>query len=280
MPKTKERQRKALMKSTKTQDATLEAIKAMIDDSVARSGESITVECGRFTATGVTGVDNAPTHAKADWVLTCEDSGSQLYITHKAEGFSHNGYGSVGTKAFASKSRYRSPKIWAFAKWARAYCIEHQETEISNGIMHWRGNGYRGVWCVPPKELQALIVFGPEYQVRNPRYGLFNCHVSAIGDPELTQIDGASRYRLTFKRGLHSNGEIPDGDDEPILCIGSRIGQQMHTYLTANVGGSVEGFAGWVGVFPSRILNGQSPKGARLEPIPWPGAKLLDFMPQ
>ncbi len=266
--------------SLTAQNECFDLLRYQLKEAISKCGGPITVECGKFKASEVEKVTNAQVAAKADWVLTGHAALGELFLTHKATGFCHNGYGSVGTKAFPSRSPYHEPRIWAYAKWARAYCQSNHDTELREGILYWKAGTPRGVWCIPPPDIQNLIVYGPEFRMQDPRYGALNCHVAAIGSPRLEQTDKPRTYRLRFSSGLSSNGEVPGGDDEPILCIASRVGSQKHTYLTSTAGGREVGFAGWVGVFPRRILNSQSPKGRNLEEVKWPGDELEPYLPQ
>ena len=124
--------------------------------------EGVTVTCGRFTVHNVTGAVKAPPRAKADFQLMSGDE-PRLFISHKAAGFSHNGYGSGGKKAYPHRSPYRSPIIWQFARWAAEYCVRTQQVKIdARRLFRWTGPE-RGIWCVPPRDIGNLIVYGPQF---------------------------------------------------------------------------------------------------------------------
>ena len=233
------------MKSLAAETKALQIINDAIAHAVPSPGGAITIACGRFTETGITHAQKAERSDKADFILMAKES-PKLYISHKANGFCWNGYGSGGKKAFEHRSPYRDKKIWEFAKWAANYCVTHQKTRVvREGIFEWTGPE-RGVWCFPPASVQNLIVYGPKF---DESYGPFNCHIAAVGEPILE--NSGDCFRLSFNGGVESNGDIPKEGDAPIISIGGRIGAQTNTYLTDEK----TGFHGWLGFFPYRLIE-------------------------
>lgn len=227
------------------------ALRALQDQlaTIMRSG-GVTINCGRFSVANITGGAKAPASAKADFVLM---SGHQprLFISHKATGFSHNGYGSGGNKAFPHRSPYRSELIWEFASWAADYCMRTQQTTVdASGLFRWTGPE-RGIWCIPPRNVGNLIVYGPRFG--ESAYGLYNCHVAAVGAPRLASAPEG--YTLSFDGGIESNGDIPRGDDAPIIGIGGCIASQKDVYLLRKDGAGIRGFHGWLAFFPYRLVR-------------------------
>lgn len=246
----------------------LERLNGLLADATCLHKDGARIRCGHFTVQGITQVKKAPSTAKADFIL-CSQEGPELYISHKDANFSWNGYGSVGRKAFLHRSPYRDHVIWNYAKWAADYCLQNQATRFAeDGFFEWCGEE-RGVWSTPPSRVQNLIVYGSSF---GANYGLHNCHVAAVGRPNLALVGGI--FELTFEGGLTSNGDVPAELDSPIIAIGGRIGSQKHRYLLTES----TGFFGWLGVFPLRLIRGgiASPnrqrrgKGDGLVQIEWP----------
>ena len=253
--------------TTKTQDAVLSSLKASIKNAVDQHGGPIDLKCGNFSCGDVIAIQECHRASKADFKIVSK-AGNHGYISHKAANFSHNGYGSVGWRAFDGRSRYKNRQIWAYAKWALEYCKKHQGGTCMDGVFTWKEGGLRGVWSFPPKAVQNAIVYGPEYGGNRSE---FNCDLAAVGQGTLTPDAAKKTFELTFDT-LTSNGDVPMDDDEPILCIASSVGSQTKIYRTS----ITEGFRGWVGVFPKRILKSHSSKGKGLQELSWPSDSELN----
>ena len=272
-------------KNLKAEQQTLESLTQKFNE-VTRNGSSpISVECGIFRVEGVTGVQKAPAKVKADFMLM---SGTTpvFWISHKAACFGHNGYGRGGAKAFPSRSPYHCPTIWRFARWAAEYCINDpkQPTEIDgNGFFKWT-TPQRGLWCIPPKKVANLIVYGPQF---GHAFGPLNCQVAAVGGPVLTQSKKGG-LRISFER-LTSNGAVPEGTDAPVIGIGGCIGAQEDKYQLYQqpVGNQCQimGFHGWLAFFSYGFVQEAEMRAQTREPgrgkadgmirVAWPADKIL-----
>ena len=268
----------------KTETRVLGELDEAIKSSVKRNGgRGIRLRCGAFNLASATRCVKGTGSGKADFVIGGQAvDDEKLFISHKAEGFSHNGYGSGGSKAFPSRSPFHSERAWNFVRWAVEHCRgnpEHGMHLEHDGLLRWTGR-YRGVWCIPPEEVKRLVVYGPK--PRAP-FGPLNCHLSAVGDPifSVTNGDGGLTLHIDFPSGLCSNGvDLPGGDDEPIICIAAPIGAQKHEYLlTPDASKAIRGFHGWLGFFPYRLIakaeqaaaaGRAGGKGADLERVVWP----------
>lgn len=233
-----------------------------IDEFLGKSGHPVTIICGSKIIEDVVHCQRVEGGAKADFSLIDSKGQNIFFISHKQSGFGHNGYGSLGNKAYPSRSPTKNPQIWEFMKRAREECLRmYPVQEDPNGIVKWKNSPYRGIWCVPPVNIQNEIIFGPDY---GDKPSIHNCDIVAIGEPCFKSVEG--KYELTFGDAVLFNGNPSHEKYRPILVVAGRIGQQEHVMYTV---GTKVGIEGWLGAFPIWTID-ELAKTKNLKKIEWP----------
>lgn len=236
---------------------------ASLGELIKRTKPPIIVQCGSLAPVeGVVDCTDLSNSLKADFALVNAEGKEVLYISHKASRFGYHGYGSLGPKAYPSGSPTKNPLVWAYMRWARKECLRMYPAQKKAGkVIRWEGTPYRGVWSIPPLDLQNYIVFGTAYPGPTGRH---NCDVAAVGEPLLSPKGDA--FELTFSDETAVNGHPPSGRYQPIICVAGRTASQIHTLLTSESGKGIEG---WCGAFPRWIIDRRG-KGERLKYVEWP----------
>jgi len=239
-----------IKKSTKTEDLVFEKLDAFINEN-----PSLSIKCGRYLMKHVRRVVQPKGTLRADYIF--EAANGYFYMSHKADEFCHNGYGSLGSKAYAydennekdkNRSLYQVPRIWAWAKAAFQYCLDSTKQNLifkkgigkkKRGLYCWEPEideaPFRGVWCDPPDDICCLQVYGAEFKyidsLVDDKGKIFtdnNCQLCCVGQPTFTPKD--DYCLLEFSGGAHSSGEVPVGDDRPYMSLHTNLGKRQTEY--------------------------------------------------
>jgi hypothetical protein len=194
----------------------------------------------------------------ADFIL-CENGREVFYIGHKERNFGRNGYGSIGRREILTNlNKHRDPR---FRGWAH-YVYDHLASEFKRdglrrtGHLSWRESKFKGLHTIPPDDLTALIVYGPEATSDECGGALNFTPLVLIGEPIVTRFPESDRvFNISSKDGstLHFPN-IPTDDNAVYITAHERVGrsQKKRKYGFRD---RKKSFTGWIGAFPYRELK-------------------------
>lgn len=145
--------------------------------------------------------------ARADLVFTLKKR-EMAYVSHKACGFSHFGYGRIGNGTRWKKKKPH-PELVKALEAVRNFCLAkcYSGSASAPDLIRWGKSVGDGIWFVPSLALQRAIVYGRDCGV----VGQFrddNVQLLAIGEPRFDQL-ARREWKLRFPCGFFSNPSIP-----------------------------------------------------------------------
>jgi hypothetical protein len=259
--------------STKIERETFDKLKLAFDkakESSATTSGAITIVCGDSAEFECDEITYIKGRQKADFGF-CRQGNIVRFLSHKAKGFSDKGYGRLCNKTWSDNRNLALPSIVIALNWVREFCVSHcYAKKDPGGLLEWKGDFPEGIWFTPSENIEVLrciIVYGKHYG--NRESGGFNVDYSAVGDPILIpRSDG--KWRLCFQDGFYRNGEIPAGEDEPVIVV---KGETKPFILTME--NPIQGLRANFGAFPKRVVTTKNRKRRGCVHVEYPSGRIL-----